>query len=329
MSIKNEELQSACRAVVPDFYGDWYADVSSVIYNLQVPELSKLPAAYERAAYLNMLITILDKLGDVKKIDGSSLSNSYKLTVKAVKLCVEDLKSRWNYQVQDLETRLKFDYVDIKKTIVDTIAASSGTLLVDQPDSFLNQVIVPGISMAGEKRLGQIQGNKMAEIYCANLLTVSGLFNVYDSTEKGFDSVAETITKTFQTMVLRLQDIYYAVYQPSGLGDTVYSEPGVRKIKRCIEKYEELLCAGKQNRETVAFKHIRTKGVNTLLMYAWYLEVNRDADDGVVIQLMKNPKRISALIDTAVTNNMLWHLDELVDDFHERIAWERTMRMAA
>ena len=64
-------------------------------------------------------------------------------------------------------------------------------------------------------------------------------------------------------------------------------------------------------------------------MYAWYLEVNRDADDGVVIHLMKNPKRISALIDTAVTNNMLWHLDELVDDFHERIAWERTVRMAA
>ena len=169
----------------------------------------------------------------------------------------------------------------------------------------------------------------MATDYCTNLLTVSGLFNVYDSTEEGFDSVSETITKTFKIMVLRMQDIYYAVYQPRGLGDTVYSEPGVRKIRQCIEKFEEQLCQGKQNRETVAFKHIRTKGVNTLLLYAWYLEVKRGAGDGVVVKLMQTPQGMSSLIDTAVTNNMLWHLDELVDDFHERIAWDRTMRMAA
>ena len=46
--------------------------------------------------------------------------------------------------------------------------------------------------MAGAKRLAQIQGNRMAEIYCTNLLRESSLFNVYDSTEEGFDSVAET-----------------------------------------------------------------------------------------------------------------------------------------
>jgi hypothetical protein len=329
MSISKQAFEEACRKIVPEMYVGWRKDVSSLINGLQASELSKLPAAYQKAAYLNTLITLLDRLGDARKPDGSNVGNGYQLAVNAIKLCVQDFKNRWDYQVQDLENRLTFDYVNIKKSIIDAIGISAGKLLVDSPDSFLNQVIVPGVTMAGTKRLNQIVGDKMTRDYCTNLLEVSGLFNIYDSTEEGFDSVADTITKTFKTMVLRLQDIYYAVYQPRGLGDTVYSEPGVRKIKRCIEKYEAQLCAGKQNRETVAFKHLRTKGVNTLLMYAWYLEVHRDADEGVVIKLMQNPKRMSALIDTAVTDNMLWHLDELVDDLHERIAWERTMRMAA
>ena len=81
------------------------------------------------------------------------MSKGYQLTVKAVKLCVEDFKIRWDQQAQDLEVLLKFDYVDIKQRISNTLSAKVTERVGNNPDSFLNQVIVPGVSMAGAKRL--------------------------------------------------------------------------------------------------------------------------------------------------------------------------------
>lgn len=227
----------------------------------------------------------------------------------------------------NLEAYLKLDYIDIRKNISKDIIAGVTEVLSDRPDSFLNQVIVPGVSMAGAKRLGQIQSNRMAEIYCTNLLQVSGLFDIYDSTVEGLDSVADTIKKTFRTMAQRMQDIYYAVYQPLGLGGIVYSEPGVRQIQRCIKKYEERLCRGKENRETVANKHIRIKGVGVLLLNAWYLEVIRA--DETVVRVMADPSPMTTLIQASLSKNILWHLDELVDERRELLAWNQTLRMAA
>jgi hypothetical protein len=63
-------------------------------------------------------------------------------------------------------------------------------------------------------------------------------------------------------------------------------------------------------------------------MYARYLEVHRDANEGVVIKPLQNPKRMSTLIETAFTGNMLCIWTN-ADDFHERIAWDRTIRIAA
>lgn len=92
-----------------------------MVNNLQAPELSKLPASYQRAAYLNTLIILLNILGNAKKIKNGKLTKMptpYTLTVAAIKGCVQDYKNRWDQQVQDLENHLKFDYVDIKKILL-------------------------------------------------------------------------------------------------------------------------------------------------------------------------------------------------------------------
>jgi hypothetical protein len=335
MAISQQDLQNACRKVVSErVYGQdgWQSQLLDAITNLQAPALSKLPAAYQRAVYLNTLITVLEILGIGKKMEKGKLikmPNPYTVTATAIKRCVQDYKGRWDRQVQDLENHLTFDYVDIKQNISKTISAAVAEMFNNNPDSFLNQVIVPSVIMAGAKRLPQIKDRDMAENYCTNLLSVSGLFNIYDSTEEGFDSVADTIESAFKTMALRLQDIYYALYPPPGLGGIVYSEPGVRKIRQCVEKYERLRCRGKANRKTVALKHIRINGADTLLLFAWYLEVNPEAGEGTVIRVIENPSHLSALLQTAVNNNMLWHLDELVDERRELIAWNQTLRLAA
>lgn len=62
-----------------------------------------------------------------------------------------------------------------------------------------------------------------------------------------------------------------------------------------------------------------------LYMSALYFDVDRS--DGVVIQLLRNPKSFTALLDNAVTNNTLNHLDELVSVAREEMAWKMTVGM--
>jgi len=62
-------------------------------------------------------------------------------------------------------------------------------------------------------------------------------------------------------------------------------------------------------------------------MNAWYLEVNRT--DGIIIQVMKNPTLMNTTLNATVSNNMLWHLDELVYETKEQLAWRQTLSIAA
>ena len=164
----------------------------------------------------------------------------------------------------------------------------------------------------------------MAEIYSRNVLNQSQIFNIYDSSEKGQDSLEKIITDTFNIMVTRVQDIHYVLNQPKGLEDTVYVKPPLKVIKRCIEKFEEQICGKDAKLETVATRNYVTNRAKVLYLYAWNLEVT--LTDNVVIQVLNNPATAIQRIQSGMLNNMLAHLDELVSPIKEQIAWNETLR---
>lgn len=83
MSITDQTLQNACREAAPKLVAGWKSQLLDVINGLQAPLLSKLPAVYEDAAFLNSFMMVLDLLGNVKKKEGvklKNLGNAYYLT---------------------------------------------------------------------------------------------------------------------------------------------------------------------------------------------------------------------------------------------------------
>ena len=107
MAITLQDLENACRDTTEQFIfkgvGNlgWLPSLQKELQALATPSIANLPAAVERIAFINTLMSLVSSAGDLKRIKGNGqlddlLTKPTQLTLKLIEWSWTDIKNRIN-----------------------------------------------------------------------------------------------------------------------------------------------------------------------------------------------------------------------------------------